>query len=95
MSCNRENIIWKSPDGTWNRAFYDFSAANDLSDPEFDYEWDVDYDFTKFWWASTSHATQEEALASWDGSNPYGYTLVVESSDETDKLDKMVQELRQ
>lgn len=86
MSCNRENVIWKSKNGTWNRAFYDFYDVGDPSDPDWDYEWDVEYT-DDFNWASVGHATEEAAHRSWDGSNPGSYTLIEDPGDETDELD--------
>lgn len=38
MSVNRENVIWQSADGTWNRGFYAYDTWGE------DHEWDVEYD---------------------------------------------------
>jgi hypothetical protein len=85
MSCNRENVTWKSRDGTWNRGFYDFYQTGE------DYEWDVEYDNDRFNWVSLGHATEEEANLSWDGANPGGGEVYHEPSAETDRFDAMAQ----
>ena len=43
-----------------------------------DYEWDVEYDFSTFSWASGHHASQEEAIVSWHGANPGAHTVDME-----------------
>lgn len=75
MSLNRENIIWQSKDGTWNRAFYKFEPVGDTSDPDWDEEWDVEYS-DEFDWVSTGHFTEEGAWRSWRGANPGGHTTL-------------------
>lgn len=79
MSFNRENVIWESENGTWNRGFY---TVHDRwsDDDDFDPEWDVDYDFSSFEWVSTGHPTADAAHASWDGANPGGYSLMTQST---------------
>ncbi|HHH9443037.1 TPA: hypothetical protein ACP32N_005025 [Pseudomonas aeruginosa] len=71
MSFNRENVIWQSKDGTWNRAFYEF-WEDDTGDDDFDPEWDVTYG-EDFNWVSTGHLTLEAAEETWSGSNPGGW----------------------
>lgn len=73
MSCNRENVLWQSKDGTWNRAFYSFHDV-EPEDPEdeWDYEWDVEYG-DDFDWLSLGHASKDAAINAWDGSNPGGW----------------------
>jgi len=44
MSWNRENVMWESPDGTWNRGYW----AVDYIDPDGDPEWDVTYSDSRF-----------------------------------------------
>ena len=85
MSFNRENIIWQSADGTWNRGFYEVAWQGD-GDPE----WDVEYG-GEFWWVSIGHPSQEAAHSAWDGSNPGGYTMVshADHPDAADRLDDM------
>jgi len=90
MSLNRENIIWPSKDGTWNRAFYDFTPEDWKDD--YDYEWDVDYDFSRFNWVCTGLPTQEAAEEAWDGANPGGYEIIEKyhgNAKECRRLDKM------
>lgn len=86
MSVNRENVIWKSRNGTWSRAFYDFYAVNQ-DDDDWDYEWDVEYT-DDFNWVRTGLASEDAAHAAWDGANPGGYTLISEPDAYTDKLDE-------
>lgn len=74
MSKNRENVVWQSKDGTWSIGFYEV-IEGDVFDPDYDDEWDVDYDFSKFWWASTGHATETAAMNSWHGANPGSHTV--------------------
>ena len=74
-SFNRENVIWKRPDGTWG---YGFFKVTDVGD---DTEWDVDYDYNKFGWASVGHPTEEDALAAWQGANPGGGTIIEDPND--------------
>jgi hypothetical protein len=69
MSCNRENVTWQSKDGTWSNGHFDFYNVNEY-DEDFDYEWDVEYEFDRFHWVSTGHATPEAAENAWRGSNP-------------------------
>ena len=85
MSWNRDNVIWQSADGSWNRGFYKVVWTGD--DPE----WDVEYDYDQFEWVSTGHASEEDADDSWNGSNP-GMSTIVEydgNEDDCDKYDKM------
>lgn len=70
MSLNRENVIWQSQDGTWNRGFFTFYAVGDACAEDYDHEWDVEYDNGTFHWVSTGHATEAAADASWRGPNP-------------------------
>lgn len=88
MSVNRANITWKSRNGTWNRGFYDYYSV-DTHKEDWDFEWDVEYDYDRFNWVSTGHATQEAADASWNGANPGGGEVIDTPSAETDRLDKM------
>lgn len=75
MSTNRENAVWKSPDGTWNIGFYDYRSTGDPSSEDYDHEWDVEYDHGNFWWVSTGHSDERAAMASWDGSNPGSHNI--------------------
>lgn len=91
LSCNRENVVWQSKNGTWNRGFFDYYDVN-TDDPDWDYEWDVEYDMDTFNWVSTGHQTKEMAHASWDGSNPGGSWVIwysPETAQECDEYDAM------
>jgi hypothetical protein len=47
-----ENVVWQSRNGTWNRGFFKRLPSDGAHE----------YDYSAFRWASTGHATQEEAL---------------------------------
>lgn len=78
MSFNRDNVLWRSANGSWNIGFY---TANESlgpfsgDDEDYDPEWDVDYDYDSFEWASAGHPTEEAAQASWKGANPGMYSI--------------------
>lgn len=74
MSVNRENVVWQSKDGSWNRGFFAFEQVNEDSE-DFDYEWDVEYDYGHFYWASTGHGTKAQAVNSWRGANPSSWDV--------------------
>lgn len=69
MSVSRENVIWQSEDGTWNRGFYSYEVIGE------DHEWDVIYDDWRFHWVRTGMKTLREAEDCWRGANPGGYDL--------------------
>ena len=92
-SFNRENVIWVSPDGTWNRGFFAEEATNTWSD-DYDPEWDVEYDFGHFWWVSVGHPNEEAAHASWTDVNPGGgWILDDPNNPEVATYDAMAQEV--
>jgi hypothetical protein len=76
MSCNRENVIWKRPDGTFGRGFYRV-VQPDRRPEGWDYEWDVTYDYSEFFWAEVGMRSMEQAQRAWKGANP-GYPDYVE-----------------
>lgn len=84
MSCNRENVVWKTA-GTWSIGFFDFYQTGD--DPE----WDVEY-LDRFMFASVGHPTEEAACDAWDGANPGGHTVYDTPSPETERFDRMAAE---
>lgn len=75
MSFNRENVIWQSPDGTWNRGFYDFYSTGESDDPDYDSEWGVDYT-DQFVRVRTGFRSQAAAEAYQPWGNPGGHTEV-------------------
>lgn len=86
MSFHRENVIWKSRNGKWSMGVFDCYQTGE--DPE----WDVEYDFGTFSWASTGHASEEAAYQAWrddGGSNTGGGEVQHEPSEETDRWDIM------
>ena len=89
MSLHRENIVWKSRDGTWSIGFYDYYYTGDTSDEDFDHEWDVEYDYSQFNWVSTGHPTEQAAHDSWDGCNPGSSQITSEPGPDTDRLDAL------
>jgi hypothetical protein len=93
VSCHRENVIWPAEDGTWNIGFYDFYSVNTDSD-DWDYEWDVEYDYSCFNWCSWGHATEQAAFDSWDGSNPGGGRSHPKRDARCIELDKMLAEYK-
>lgn len=90
MSCNRENVTWKTA-GTWSIGFFDFYETGDTSDPDWDSEWDVEY-LDRFMFVSTGHPTPEAAYEAWDGANPGGTTIYDTPSPETERYDRMAAE---
>lgn len=88
MSLNRENVIWQSADGTWNRGFFVVHVHGP------DHEWDVDYDMGAFEWVTTGHPTEEAARAAWDGANPGSSDIVAhdeQTAGECATYDRMAQ----
>ena len=67
MSHNRENVIWQSPNGTWNRGFFSFVVTGP------DDEWDVEYNHREFSWVATGLPNENAARDAWHGANPGGH----------------------
>lgn len=88
VSKNRENIVWQSADGTWNRGFFSFYSTGDTSDPDYDDEWDVEYDTSTFHWVSVGHATEDGAWRSWTGANPGGGSVLSFEPDRADDVER-------
>jgi hypothetical protein len=88
MSFHRENVIWKSTDGTWNRGFYATIQTGD--DPEWDVE-TLDY----FDWVSTGHRSEQAAEQSWNGANPGSWSVIDTPGPRTDKLDELVRQYKE
>lgn len=93
MSFNRENVIWRSASGVWSIGFYVVheSVGPFGDDDEYDPEWDVDYDYDSFEWASTGHASEDEAIRSWKGANP-GMHAIESRAERIAELDAMLKE---
>lgn len=83
MSFSRENVIWKSADGCWYIGFFECFVTGD--DPE----WDVDYNFSNFQWASGPHKTEQEAEDAWHGANPGMHMIISNPGQETAEYDQM------
>lgn len=90
MSLNRENVIWQSEDGTWNRGFYDFHYVGER-DEDFDEEWDVEYT-EKLSWVSTGHASRQLADSSWRGPNPGGSSEISYSEENREYIEELEDE---
>lgn len=86
MSFSRENVIWRSRTGDWYIGFFEAHVWGD--DPE----WDVDYNFDAFQWASGPHRSADEAINSWHGANPGAHTHYDQPGADTDRFDKMFRE---
>lgn len=80
MSKNRENVTWQSQDGTWNLGHFTVIPGNTF-DEDYDDEWDVDYDFSTFWWVSTGHPSPTAANNAWRGTNPGGGTQIAHTAE--------------
>lgn len=77
MSCNRENVVWQSADGTWNCGHWAFHPVNQ-DDPNWDFEWDVEYE-DHFHAVTVGHPSEHDAQQAWSkagGANPGGGTTV-------------------
>ena len=74
MSANRENITWQSPDGSWNRGFYEFRYVNEDS-PDFDFEWNVEHG-NNFCWVAIGLPDEQACLDAWDEANSGGSMTV-------------------
>ena len=95
MSKNRENTAWPAADGTWSIGFYDYHQLRGGDDDDFDDEWDVDYDYSSFWWVSTGHPSADAAMDAYcrTNCNPGGGEVILDrttSAAECEKLDAMV-----
>jgi hypothetical protein len=89
MSVSRECVIWPSENGRWSFGMYDCYPTGDQSDPDWDFEWDVEYNYDAFQFASTGHATIEDAYRSWHGANPGGYSAYEKRTPECSRLDML------
>lgn len=98
MSCNREFVVWQSPDKSWNVGFFSYCDVGREGNPDWDYEWDVEYLYDSFFWASTGHRSPVEAALAWRNANPGSANEVIEykrgATVQCRKYDEMVQCLR-
>jgi hypothetical protein len=62
MSFNRENVSWESKNGKWSIGFFTFYSIGAQDGEEEDHEWDVNYEWDSFWFVSTGHNTEMEAM---------------------------------
>lgn len=77
MSTNRENIVWQAEDGTWSMGMFECYPTGDMSDPDWDHEWNMEYNHSAFEWVTRKrHETAKDAQAEWDGSNPGGHSVM-------------------
>lgn len=79
MSYHHDNVVWQSPDGTWNRGFFqeDYLTCGGHEDECGDetHEWCREFDQSQFMWVSTGHPTQDSSIAAWNGANPGSMTI--------------------
>lgn len=89
MSYNRENVVWQSQNGTWNIGF--FATIQTNFNDDYDDDWDVEYLWDEFEWASTGHSTSTEATNAWYGVNPGGCNILPyqENNQQAEKYDLM------
>ena len=77
MSRYHENVVWQSPNGTWNRGFHPIShhecGMSDDCENAPEHDWCAEFDHNAFEWVSGGHATEAQAVESWDGVNPGGH----------------------
>jgi len=86
MSFHRENVIWKSHNGLWSMGVFDCYQTGD--DPE----WDVEYNFNTFSWATTGHKSEQDAYQAWrddGGSNTGGGEVCETPNNQTQQWDTM------
>ena len=93
MSWNRENVIWQSKNGSWNIGFFrSYSSPSQWDDEDFDPEWDVEYDYDEFFFASVGHPSEDSAWRAWKGANPGGSTVMrysKENAEDIARYDRM------
>lgn len=85
MSCNRENVTWQAPNGTWSIGFWRFEWTVDPTDEDFDHEWSVEYFEDAFWYCSTGHTMPDAAMAAYraEEANPITTEIVEACCPET------------
>lgn len=71
MSFNRENVIWQSADGSWNRGF--FAVDKRFGDDE---EWDVEYDYSTFSSVYTNLFSEDAAVSCGNEPNSGSYSVI-------------------
>lgn len=78
MSFNRENVTFQTSDGKWSIGFWNFYETSSYMDEDFDAEWNVEYTYDGFWFASAGHATPEKAYEAYcrNHANPAGTETV-------------------
>ena len=78
MSHNRENVTFQTADGKWGIGFWEFYNTKPYTDETFDSEWDVEYYYDAFWFASLNHNTPEEAYTAYTRThgNPAGTVIL-------------------
>lgn len=77
MSVNRENVTWQNEQGLWRHAFYPVTLINE-TDEDFDYEWDVEYDYRALTRVSKTWPTSELAYVnSTQGTANPGGTVII------------------
>ncbi|MEU8919546.1 hypothetical protein AB0D10_01245 [Kitasatospora sp. NPDC048545] len=85
MSLHRENVTWQSENGTWSIGFFAFEYPNR---EDYDHEWDVIYDNTRFWWLSSGHADPDAAMDAYCAQecNPGATTWIHWSKENSEEI---------
>lgn len=78
MSLYRRVVVWETTEGTWSVGAYAFETLTEgpyNDGEEFNPEWDVEYDETRFWFAGTGYPTEDEACEAYEAEegNPTTY----------------------
>ncbi|GAA1111505.1 hypothetical protein [Streptomyces javensis] len=77
MSCNRDNVTWQAPDGTWSIGFWRFEYTLDPEHKDFDHEWSTEYYDDAFWFCSTGHYSPEAAMDAYRKEEPNPVTTYI------------------
>lgn len=81
MSRYWENVTWQNEAGRWGIGFYKRVSGFGSANPDYDSEWEDQFDTTEFHFASTGHTSEASATKSWRGVNP-GHSDVYEWNEE-------------
>jgi hypothetical protein len=84
MSWNRENVMWESPNGSWNRGYW----AIDYIDPNGDPEWDVEYSYNRFEEWHTGLASLDAANRIDRGQGGHAVAFTPENAEYIERLEK-------
>lgn len=63
MSTYHQHIIWESVNGKWSIGFFERINMNQTHDPDYDAEWDDDYNEEKFVFAKSGFNNPKQAVS--------------------------------